>query len=52
VDVFAMAEFQYENCDALILDIADKAVVADAIAPKPTLLSLESFAELTRIGRR
>ena len=50
VDLAAMADAEGEDDDFLVLDVADDAVVADAIAPVAAELhASEGFADATRI---
>ena len=47
-----MAYSQHEDGDLLILDVTDKAVVADAISPQTTLIAVKRLTPLSRIVRR
>lgn len=40
IDIFAMSQFEYQYRDLFILNIANQAVVANAITPQAPLFAL------------
>ena len=47
-----MAYFHYENAQSIILNIADDAVIANAVTPKTNKWSSQHFAYATRVFPR
>lgn len=49
VNLSSMADCESEDDEFIVLDVADKAIVADAITPLAFSIGGERFAMLTRV---
>lgn len=49
IDVLAMSDYEDQNHDLLVLDVADQAIIAHAVAPETVLLSPQWFSPLPRV---
>ncbi len=44
-----MPEFEDENSNALIQNVADDPIITDTISPQPAFLAVERFSPLARV---
>jgi len=52
VYVFPMTDRKHEDCNFLVLNVADQAIIADAIAPQAPFFIVKSLAPLAGIFGR
>src|SRR5579864_9513731 len=49
IHIFSVTQFKHEDCNPLVLNVADQTIVADTIAPQAALFPTQSFAPKARV---